>query len=63
MKIVELNIITPEIIQSLNFNKDSVKSTLSRLVKEGRFIRLKRGVYINSSADINLSELSNLIFQ
>lgn len=63
MKISDINIITPEIIESMWFNKDSAKSTLTRLVKEGRFFRLKRWVYIKISEKIQLWELSNLTFK
>lgn len=63
MNIKEVSIIAPEIINLLWLNKNSTKSTLSRYEKEWKFIRIKRGLYINANNKINIFELSNIAFK
>lgn len=62
MNINDLSIISPDIINSLWVNKKSINNKLSRYIKEGKFIRVKRWFYVNLSKNINLKELSNVIF-
>ncbi len=62
MKIDSLSVITPDIIDSLWINKKSVNNKLSRYVKERKFIRVKRWYYLNLKKQLNLKEISNLIF-
>jgi len=62
MKINDFSIITPDILNTIWWNKASVNNKLSRYQKEGKLIRLKRGYYVNPNKEINIFELSNMIF-
>ncbi len=63
MNIKDLSIISPDIIDSLWINKQSTNNKLSRYIKEGKFVRVKRWYYINLNKKINIREVSNLFFK
>jgi len=63
MNINELVVVSPDIIESLWVNKAYINNKLSKYVKEGKFIRVKRWYYINVNKKINISEVSNILFQ
>lgn len=62
MKINDYSIITPSIISAIWWNKASLNNKLTRYQKEWKIIRLKRWYYLNPNKDINIWEVSNMIF-
>jgi len=62
MDISSLSIITPNIINTIWWNKASINNKLAKYQKAWKIFRIKRWYYINPSMEINIYQLSNMLF-